>query len=116
MLASESVDGILCLNVNAADRALENADLCAVAAGLDHAGLFLDADDLTDDTANGCDLVANLKIVSHCRDLLFLLLLRTDPEEIEGYENDSQHNEGNPHGATARGILGEHKSCVKHGY
>ena len=45
-------------NVYATDRGLENADLGACLAGLDNAGLVLDADHSANDTADGGDLVA----------------------------------------------------------
>ena len=70
-----SVDRVLSLNVNVAYRTLEDADLCTVAARLDNAGLFLDADDLADDTADGRDLVTDCEVVSHISDLLILLFL-----------------------------------------
>ena len=44
---------VLCLDVNLADRALEQADLGAVMAGLDDNSFFSDADDLADDAADG---------------------------------------------------------------
>ena len=89
------VDGILCLNVNTADRALEDADLCAVTAGLDNAGLFLDADDLTDDAADGCDLITNVEIVTHIGDLLILLFLLAGGNDHENDHNadDKDHGE-----------------------
>ena len=71
------VYSVLSLYVNAADSALEETDLCTVAACLDNAGLFLDADYLTDDTADCCNLVTNLEVVAHVCDLLVLLLLLT---------------------------------------
>ena len=48
------------MNVNVTDCGLENSDLRAVVTCLDHNSFFLDTDDLTDNSANGGDLVADL--------------------------------------------------------
>ena len=95
LLRFNLVDGILCLNVNTAYRALENADLRTVAACLDNAGLFLDADDLTDDTAYSGDLVANVEVVAHISDLLILLFLLAGGDDHENDHNadDKDHGE-----------------------
>ena len=94
LICSLSVDRILSLNVNAADSALKNADLSAIAAGLDNAGLVLDADDLADDAADSGDLVANLEAVSHVSNLFLLLLLGTNAEEIENDYDNNEHTNG----------------------
>ena len=87
---------ILNVNVNVTNGALENADLGAVAAGLKHEGLVLDADDLSDNTADGGDLIANHKAVTHRSNFLFLLLLRSDHEEVEKNEHRCDHSERDP--------------------
>ena len=89
------VYGVLSLYVNAADSALEEADLRTVAACLDNAGLFLDADDLADDTADCCNLVTNLEVVTHVCDLLVLLLLLSGADYHEDDHNayDKEHGE-----------------------
>jgi hypothetical protein len=107
-----SISRIFCLDVNTADRTLENADLCRVAAGLDNAGLFLDADDLADDTANRGDLVANLKIVSHVSNLLILFFLLTEAEEHYDSQ-DHYHSERDYHGSAATLLL-KHKCQISH--
>ena len=78
--------------VNAADSGFENADLGLVVCGFDHAGLFLDADDLTDDTADGGDLIANGQIVAHIVCLALLLFLRTNAEKVEYNEHSNDHH------------------------
>ena len=88
------VCSVLSLNVYAADSALENADLGAIAAGLDNAGLVLDANDLADDTADIGDLVANRKVVSHIGNLFLLLLLGTDAYEVENDYYRYEHTNG----------------------
>ena len=84
---------VLCLDVNLADRALEQANLGAVVAGLDQNGFISDADDLTDDAADGGDLIAYGKVVAHVVDLFFLLLLGTDHKEIEEQTKAYQHHD-----------------------
>ena len=114
LLLKESVDRILSLNVNAADSGLENADLGAVAAGFDNAGLFLDAYDLADDTADRGDLVTDLKIVAHSCSFLFLLSLTASAEEKD---RNKCHDHDNCHDQTAavvRGGLCKQKSCIEH--
>ena len=70
-----SLLSVLSLNVNASYGALENSYLGSVCACFDKNGFFLDADYLADNTADGCDFVTNLKIVSHICGFFFLLLL-----------------------------------------
>ena len=105
VLAFLSVNSVFRLNVNAADSALKDADLGAVAAGNDNAGLFLDADDLADDTADGGDLVTHLKVVSHGSGLFFLLLLRANAKEVKNYEDNYHKTHSQPHAAAALGGL-----------
>ena len=90
-----SVDRVLSLNVNVAYSALEDADLSTVAARLDNAGLFFDADDLSDDTAYGSDLVTDCEVVSHISDLLILLFLLTrgNDHKYDHYTDDKHHRE-----------------------
>ena len=108
------VDRVLSLYVNAADSALEDTDLGAVAAGLDNAGLVFDAYDLADNTADGGDLVANLEIVSHISNLFFLLLLRADSEEIENNYYNNEHSNGDKSASKiAAGKSGKCKN-IKH--
>ena len=73
---------VLCLYVNAADGGFENADLCALVRGLNYAGLFFNADDLADNTANGGDLIANCQVVAHIVLLFFLLSLGADHYKV----------------------------------
>ena len=93
---------VLCLDVNLADRALEQADLGAVMAGLDDNSFFSDADDLADDAADGGDLVTYRKAVTHFIDFFFLLLLGADHKEIENSYECYHHDDGDdPLTATA---------------
>ena len=107
------VSSVLCLNVYLADRALEDTDLGTCTAGLDNAGLILDAYDLTDDAADGGDLVANGEIISHVSGFLFLLLLGTDAEEIECNDHASEENKGN-NGAADISAAEKTKCCYVH--
>ena len=50
--SKDLVLSVLSVNVNVADCTLKNSDSCAIVTGLDHNGLFLDADDLADNSAN----------------------------------------------------------------
>ena len=86
------MSAILGFYVNALDSAFEDPDLGAVASGLDHAGLFLDADDLADDSANRGDLVADLKSVAHISGFLFLLLLGSVHKEVEDSDHGDYHD------------------------
>ena len=82
---------VLSFYVNVADSAFEYADLCSVAAGLKNESFFLYADDLSDDTADGRDLIADLKIVAHIVLFLLLLLLRPYHKEIHCHEHNKDH-------------------------
>ena len=110
-MIDRSVDRVLCLHVNAADRTLENADLGAVASGLDHAGLVLDANDLADDTANGGNLVANRERIAHFILLALLLFLGADHEEVHKYENEDKGQEHTEHTADAACIAASRTCC-----
>ena len=88
---------VLSLYVNASDSDLEETDLCAVAACFYNAGLFLDADYLTDDTTDRCNLIANLEIVTHVCDLLLLLLLLFGADDHE-YDHNAYDKEHGEHG------------------
>ena len=87
---------VLSLYVNATDSALEETDLCAVAACFYNAGLFLDADYLTDNSADSCNLVTNLEVVAHICDLLFLLLLLAGADDHE-YDHNAYDKEHGDH-------------------
>ena len=110
---------VLGSDVYTADSTSEDTDLGSLAAGLDNAGLVLNADDLTDDTANSRDLVTYLEIVSHFSGSLFLLFLRTDTKEIEYHENGNEHEYRNDHrtrittGSRAGGAACKHQ-CIDH--
>jgi len=120
LLLQGSVDRVLSLNVNAADGALKNAYLRAVAAGLDNAGLFLDTYDLADDTADRGNLVTNLKVVTHNCDFLFLLSLTATGEEEycnNCYEHYNGHKQTTKSTATVVASCRarcEQKSCIEH--
>lgn len=88
------MSAILCLYVNALDSALENTYLGAVATGFDHCGLFLDADDLADDTTDSGDLISNLQGVAHIIGRLLLLFLRSVHKEVEYSHHNDEHNDG----------------------
>ena len=107
------VYGVLSLNVYASDRRLENADLGACAAGLDYTGLFLDADDLSDDTADGGYLVANLKVVAHVCNLLILLFLLARAEEEDSDQCNDHYYQENSASDVSSG-RSEHKQIIKH--
>ena len=84
--------------------ACHNADFRSVATGLDHDGLILNADDLSDDAADGCYLVSDSERVTHLRGLLLLLLLRAVHEEIEHRQHRHEHdNRGEPLHTGTRG-------------
>ena len=95
MTLEKSVVCVLCLHVNTADRTLEDADLGALVGGLDYAGLFLDADDFTDDAADGSNLIANRQVVAHFVLFLLLLFLGANHKEIHcnQHQNDRQETE-----------------------
>ena len=82
---------VLCLDVNLADRALEQADLGAVMAGLDDNSFFSDADDLADDAADGGDLITYTQLISHVLKLFLLLVFGTNKEEVEYYDKNNEH-------------------------
>ena len=100
---------VLRLNIDRANSGTENTDLGAVMSSLDNDSLVLDADDLTDNTADGSHLVADLKAVSHCISFLLLLFLRADHKEIENYDKDQQHYDRNP--ALAHTCAGSSSGC-----
>ena len=62
--------------VNASDSALEESDVGLFLGGLKNEGLFLDGNDLTDDTADSGNLITNLKGITHILRFLISLLLR----------------------------------------
>ena len=82
---------VLSLYVYACNCALEDVDLGAIVCTLDDTGLFFDADDLADDTADGGDLIAHGQVVAHGSLLSLLLLLGTDHKEIEYNEYTDDH-------------------------
>ena len=98
---------VLCLDVDLADRALEQTDLGAVVAGFDQNGFVSDADDLADDAANGGDLVANREAVTHFVNFLFLLLLGADHEEIEEHADQNDHDNGHNDLTATAALIGE---------
>ena len=81
------------MNVNTENRALEDTESGSFSARFDNAGFFLDADDLTDDSADGGNFIANLKVVSHLCGFLFLLLLRSDHCEIHQNCHSNEDND-----------------------
>ena len=60
-------------------------------AGLDDDVVALDVDDLTDDAADGRDLIAHAQAFAHLSHGLLLLVLRPDQQEIEDTDHDSEH-------------------------
>ena len=86
--------GVLCFNVNISYSRLENPDLGSVSACFDEDGFVLDADDLTDNTSDSGDLIADLEVISHVSGLFFLFLLRLIHKEIEDNEHEHEHDDG----------------------
>src|SRR5699024_11074314 len=66
-----------------ADGGLGEADLDAVTAGLQTAGVVLDGDQAADDAADGGHLIPDLQAVAHCCVLLLLLFLGTVDHEVQ---------------------------------
>src|SRR5699024_6528781 len=66
-----------------ADGGLGEADLDAVAAGLEDKGVVLDGDDAADDAADGGHLITDLEAVAHRCVLFLLLLLGTVDHEVK---------------------------------
>ena len=98
------MSAILGFYVNALDSAFEDPDLGAVASGLDHAGLFLYADDLSDNAADRRDLIADLKIVAHVCNLLVLLFLLTRAYDHE-YDHNTDYEKHGEHGEKSAGCI-----------
>ena len=63
-------------------------------AGDDGNAVILDVADLTDDTADGNDLVADLDGVAHILGFLIALLLRSEDEEVENGNHTHDEDDG----------------------
>ena len=81
-------------HVNRADSTLQKTDLGAGLAGFHGDGVFLHADDLANDTANGGDLIANLQRIAHGGFFLLLLLRGADNQEVEDQSKYNDHTDG----------------------
>ena len=92
---------VFCVNVNACNSTLEDSHCGSVTTCFYNAGFFLNAYYLSDNTADSSYLVTDLKIVSHCVGLFFLLFLGSYHKEIKSTEHESDHSKGYD---TAEGI------------
>ena len=75
------------LDVNASDSGAKESDLDLIATCFDKNGFVLDGNDSSDDSADGGNLVTDLKIVTHILNLLLLLLGFAGSEDKKYYHN-----------------------------
>ena len=87
---------VFSLYVNAADCRFQKTDAGAVTCGFQHKGLFLDADNLADDSADGGDFISNLEIVAHFVYLFFLLFLGTNARKVKDCDDHNDHTDCQP--------------------
>ena len=64
-------------DIDGTDRGFEEADFGTGLAGFDGDSIFLHADDLTDDPADGGDFISDLESIAHSGGFFFLFLLLT---------------------------------------
>lgn len=104
-------DRVGSVNIYAANGTFEDANLGAIMTGLDHNGLFFDADDFADDAADGGNLISDHQLVAHLVDFFFLLLLGTYCNEIKNKEEDDNHADGGNPAGRAAGFRGACEKC-----
>ena len=104
LLFSALIDGI------GGNGPFRNLDTNAVLAGFEGNQITADVNDLSDHTADRCDLVADRKIVSHLFCLFLLFILGTDQEEIEDDKHYNKYND-TAVAAGAGGSAGIGRSC-----
>lgn len=98
--------------VDALERGAFKADAGSFLGGFENESFFLHVHDSADDAADGGDLIADGKAVSHRLRFFFLLLLGTDHEEIHDDEKKREDQKAKP--AAAR--CGSGGCCFqKHG-
>ena len=103
--------------VDALERGAFEADAGSVSGGFENEGIVLDVDDSADDTADGGNLIADGKAVSHCSGFLLLLSRGTDHEEVHDNEEQREDQKGKKAGrivTSGSGCFEEHGVHSEH--
>ena len=109
-------NGSVVLAVDALNSRAFETDTGSVSGGFENEGIVLDVDDSADDTADGGNLIADGKAVSHCSGFLLLLSLGTDHEEVHDNEEQREDQKGKKAGkiVAARRTGGRRASAEEH--
>ena len=112
---------LFCVVVNsltAGDCPFLNADTATIGTGLDNQRIafFFNADHLTQQTANGSDLITDLLLFTDFLLGLFLVVLGTDHQEIHHQDHDRKRNDHRPNGSLLRCICRQSNKIRNHKY